>query len=59
MDDQDSYAKERPNIDLDETQIALAAAAGLNVQRLTNKKKEYLLTSIKDKNGDYSYLDNP
>jgi len=28
-------------------------------QRLTNKKKQYLQDAIQDKNGAYSYLDDP
>jgi hypothetical protein len=31
----------------------------INMDRLTNKKKEYLNDAIIDKNGAYSYLDDP
>jgi hypothetical protein len=31
----------------------------INVARLTNKKKQYLQDSIFDKNGAYSYLEDP
>ena len=31
----------------------------INIDKLTNKKKEYLKESILDKNGQYSYLENP
>ena len=33
-----------------------ALAAGINVDKLTNKKKQYLMNEIIDKNGAYSYL---
>lgn len=32
---------------------------GINIDKLTNKKKQYLQTQIVDKNGAYSYLDDP
>lgn len=44
---------------LDENRMAAAEAAGINVQKLTNKKKQYLLNEIVDKNGAYSYLADP
>jgi hypothetical protein len=31
----------------------------LELEKLTNKKKEYLQDAIIDKNGAYSYLDDP
>jgi hypothetical protein len=31
----------------------------INIARLTNKKKQYLQDSICDKNGAYSYLEDP
>jgi hypothetical protein len=31
----------------------------INIARLTNKKKQYLQDSIFDKNGAYSYLEDP
>lgn len=31
----------------------------INLDRLTNKKKEYLNDAIIDKNGAYSYLEDP
>lgn len=31
----------------------------INVARLTNKKKQYLQDAIFDKNGAYSYLEDP
>ena len=31
----------------------------INLDKLTNKKKEYLQDAIIDKNGAYSYLDDP
>ena len=31
----------------------------INLDRLTNKKKEYLQDAIIDKNGAYSYLEDP
>ena len=31
----------------------------LDIERLTNKKKEYLQDAIIDKNGAYSYLEDP
>ena len=31
----------------------------INVARLTNKKKQYLQDAIQDKNGAYSYLEDP
>ena len=34
-------------------------ANGVDVARLTNKKKQYLVDQIQDKNGTYSYLNNP
>jgi hypothetical protein len=34
-------------------------AAGINVDKLTNKKKQYLMNAIIDKNGAYSYLADP
>lgn len=33
--------------------------SGFNLDRLTNKKKEYLNDAIIDKNGAYSYLEDP
>ena len=33
--------------------------SGINLDRLTNKKKEYLNDAIIDKNGAYSYLEDP
>ena len=35
------------------------SASNLDVKRLTNKKKQYLQDAIIDKNGAYSYLDDP
>jgi response regulator of citrate/malate metabolism len=34
-------------------------ANDINIARLTNKKKQYLQDSIFDKNGAYSYLEDP
>ena len=34
-------------------------ANDMTQQRLTNKKKQYLQDAIQDKNGAYSYLDDP
>jgi hypothetical protein len=34
-------------------------ANDINVARLTNKKKQYLQDAIHDKNGAYSYLEDP
>jgi seryl-tRNA synthetase len=31
----------------------------VDIQKLTNKKKQYLQDAINDKNGSYSYLDDP
>jgi len=31
----------------------------IDVQKLTNKKKQYLQDAIIDKNGAYSYLEDP
>jgi hypothetical protein len=31
----------------------------MDIERLTNKKKEYLQDAIHDKNGQYSYLEDP
>jgi len=31
----------------------------INIARLTNKKKQYLQDAIQDKNGAYSYLEDP
>ena len=31
----------------------------LDIEKLTNKKKEYLQDAIVDKNGAYSYLEDP
>lgn len=33
--------------------------ADIELEKLTNKKKEYLQDAIIDKNGAYSYLDDP
>ena len=35
------------------------SASNLDVKRLTNKKKQYLQDAIIDKNGAYSYLNDP
>ena len=32
---------------------------GVNLEKLTNKKKQYLQDEIVDKNGAYNYLDDP
>lgn len=36
-----------------------SAMNDINVARLTNKKKQYLQDAIFDKNGAYSYLEDP
>lgn len=35
------------------------SSSGLNMDKLTNKKKQYLQDEIVDKNGQYSYLNDP
>jgi len=35
------------------------SVTGVDLERLTNKKKEYLMDQIVDKNGQYSYLEDP
>ena len=35
------------------------AMQGVNLDKLTNKKKQYLMNQIIDKNGAYSYLEDP
>jgi len=32
---------------------------GIDINRLTSKKKQYLTDQIADKNGTYSYLEDP
>lgn len=54
-----SDSRYRNEVLLDENRMAAAEAAGINVQKLTNKKKQYLLNEIVDKNGAYSYLTDP
>lgn len=35
------------------------ATSNLDIKKLTSKKRQYLQDQINDKNGVYSYLDNP
>jgi len=32
---------------------------GIDIAKLTSKKKQYLVDQIEDKNGSYSYLEDP
>lgn len=43
----------------DPAQLEHAKAAGIDLGSLTNKKKQYLMNEIIDKNGAYSYLEDP
>lgn len=44
---------------MDPSQLESVKAAGIDLNNLTNKKKQYLMNEIIDKNGAYSYLNDP
>ena len=57
--DTTNSAQNRTEGTVDPKRYDNATAAGINVDKLTNKKKQYLMNEIIDKNGAYSYLEDP
>lgn len=45
--------------ELDDSQDGTMTCGNMDVNKLTNKKKQYLQDAIIDKNGAYTYLEDP
>jgi hypothetical protein len=51
--------REDDTCNMDMNEMTMSNPNGIDIARLTSKKKQYLVDQIADKTGTYSYLEDP